>query len=217
LKSLQQFDPRLTLLDDRPLIIACQQLGWHGLITNNYKVLYEPHEVAAIVVATPSIVVAAEGLGHDPLRAAGALLLGLPGLVQRLVATGPTAMSFESQLPRWPSQGPAGSPPTRPPRGPPSCSMSMTSPWVTGSAPGASRSTRVRHDIGDTSAWGGGWFGAVAEAQQCLWVASGGATFNEEIPEGRHLQRRCQQPARHSVHGGGEEDPLQRESRPHPR
>jgi hypothetical protein len=115
LKSLQQFDPRLTLLDDRPLIIACQQLGWHGLITNNYKVLYEPHEVAAIVVATPSIVVAAEGLGHDPLRAAGALLLGLPGLVQRLVATGPTAMSFESQPPRWPSQGPAGSPPTRPP------------------------------------------------------------------------------------------------------
>jgi hypothetical protein len=58
--------------------------------------LYEPHEVAAIV-ATPSYVVAVERLGHDPLRAAGALLLELPGLEQRLVANGPTAMSFESR------------------------------------------------------------------------------------------------------------------------
>ena len=47
--------------------------------------LYEPHEVAAIV-ATPSIVLAVERLGHDPLRAAGALLLEVPGLEQRLVA-----------------------------------------------------------------------------------------------------------------------------------
>lgn len=86
LQSLQQIDPRLTRLDDRPLIIALHQLGWHGLITNNYKMLYEPHEVAAIV-ATRSTVIAVEGLGHDPLRAAGAVLLELPGLEQRLVAS----------------------------------------------------------------------------------------------------------------------------------
>lgn len=85
LTSLQQIDRRLTTLDDRPLIIALSQLGWHGLITNNYKMLYQPHEVAAIV-ATKSVLVAVEGLGHDPLRAAGALLLELPGLEGRLVA-----------------------------------------------------------------------------------------------------------------------------------
>lgn len=83
LQTLRAIDPRLTALDDRPLIIALHQLGWDGLITNNYKMLYEPHEIAAIV-ATRSTVVAVEGLGHDPLRAAGALLLELPGLVQRL-------------------------------------------------------------------------------------------------------------------------------------
>jgi hypothetical protein len=53
-------------------------------VTNNFKMLYEPHEVAA-VVATKSVIVAVEGLGHDPLRAAGAVLLELPGLVDRLV------------------------------------------------------------------------------------------------------------------------------------
>ena len=85
LRSLQQIDPRLTTLDDRPLIIALRQLGWHGLVTNNYKMLYEPHEVAAIV-RTQCVVIAVQGLGHDPLRAAGALLLELPGIEKRLVA-----------------------------------------------------------------------------------------------------------------------------------
>jgi hypothetical protein len=85
LASLQEIDPRLTSLDDRPLIIALRQLGWNGLITNNYKMLYQPHEVAAIV-ATKSVIVAVQGLGHDPLRAAGVLLLELPGIENRLVA-----------------------------------------------------------------------------------------------------------------------------------
>lgn len=84
LRSLQQIDPRLTTLDDRPLIVALRQLGWHGLITNNYKMLSEPHELA-VIVRTRCVVIAVQGLGHDPLRAAGALLLELPGIEQRLV------------------------------------------------------------------------------------------------------------------------------------
>jgi hypothetical protein len=83
LRSLHEIDPRLSDLDDRPLIIGLHQLGWHGLITNNYKMLDVPTEIAAIV-ATKMIVVAIEGLGHDPLRAVGALLLELPGLSDRL-------------------------------------------------------------------------------------------------------------------------------------
>ena len=70
-------------LDDRPLIIALRQSGWDGLITNNYKMLDVPGEVAAIV-KTKLTVIAVEGLGHDPLRAVGALLLELPGISRRI-------------------------------------------------------------------------------------------------------------------------------------
>lgn len=83
IRSLRQIDPRLSELDDRPLLIALTQLGWDGLITNNYKMLEVPTEIAAIV-KTKAVVIAIEGLGHDPLRAVGALLLELPGLTDRL-------------------------------------------------------------------------------------------------------------------------------------
>jgi hypothetical protein len=40
-------------------------------------------EVAAMI-ATKATVIATKSMGHDPIRAAGALLLELPGLPQRL-------------------------------------------------------------------------------------------------------------------------------------
>ncbi len=80
---LRGIDPRMSDLDDRSLIIALHQFGWDGLITNNYKMLDVPAEVAAIV-KTKLTVVAVEGLGHDPIRAVGALLLELPGIGARL-------------------------------------------------------------------------------------------------------------------------------------
>jgi hypothetical protein len=83
--SVHRIDRRLSDLDDRPLFLALHHLGWGGLVTNNYKMLDIATEVAAIV-RTQAVVVAVEGLGHDPLRAAGALLLELPGLRGRLVA-----------------------------------------------------------------------------------------------------------------------------------
>jgi hypothetical protein len=71
-------------LDDRSLIIiALHETGWDGLITNNYKMLDVPAEVAAIV-KTRLTVIATEGLGHDPLRAVGALLIELPGIPTRI-------------------------------------------------------------------------------------------------------------------------------------
>ena len=77
IQSLRQIDPRLSELDDRALLIAVHQLGWYGLITNNYKMLAVPTEIAAIV-KTNAIVIAVEGLGHDPLRAVGACCSNCP-------------------------------------------------------------------------------------------------------------------------------------------
>lgn len=53
-----------------------------GLV-KNYTMLDVPEEVAAIV-KTKAVVVAVEALGHDPIRAVGALLLELPGLARRV-------------------------------------------------------------------------------------------------------------------------------------
>lgn len=83
LEHLPRIDRRLSLLGDRKLIIALYQRGFDGLITNNYKMLNDPAEFAAII-ATKSVLVAVEGLGHDPIRAAGALLMELPGLPSRI-------------------------------------------------------------------------------------------------------------------------------------
>jgi len=76
-------DPRLSDLSDRNLFIALKQLGYDGLVTNNYKMLDVPEEVAA-VIKTKAVVVAVEALGHDPIRAVGALLLELPHLADRV-------------------------------------------------------------------------------------------------------------------------------------
>jgi len=72
LAHLPNIDPRLSDLSDRQLFIALAQLGFDGLVTNNYKMLDVPNEIAAIV-KIKSVVVAVEALGHDPIRAVGAL------------------------------------------------------------------------------------------------------------------------------------------------
>ncbi len=65
------------------MIIALHQLGFPGLVTNNYKMLKNPKELAAIV-ATKVTVFAIEGVGHDPTRATGAVLLDLPGALKKM-------------------------------------------------------------------------------------------------------------------------------------
>ncbi len=74
---------RLTTLDDRQLLISLRQLGFEGLVTLNYKMLRNPKELAA-VLKTKLTVIAVEGVGHDPLRAAGALLLNLQQAVNAM-------------------------------------------------------------------------------------------------------------------------------------
>ncbi len=83
LVPLRKIEPRLSSLDDRMLVIALRQLGLPGLVTNNYKMLKNPKELAAII-ATKLTVFAIEGVGDDPIRATGAVLLDLPGALKRM-------------------------------------------------------------------------------------------------------------------------------------
>lgn len=76
-------DPRLPTLGDRELILALHQRGWPALVTNNYRMLRNPKELAA-VLKTKIAVIAVQGLGDDMVRATGALLLDLPGVCKRL-------------------------------------------------------------------------------------------------------------------------------------
>ncbi|MCU0309766.1 MAG: hypothetical protein MUE36_02335 [Acidimicrobiales bacterium] len=79
---VRRIDPALSELDDRALMLALRQEGFDWLITNNYRMLRNPSELAAILKARMKIF-AIQGLGSDPLRATGALLLDLPGAVRR--------------------------------------------------------------------------------------------------------------------------------------
>jgi hypothetical protein len=99
LASLFKIDPRLCDLDDRRLIIYLHQTGWHGLITNNYRMLWVPPEIAAIAKAKIAVF-AVEGLGDDPLRATGAVLQHLPAVLLRV--TPGKAQVFKTGKPRSP-------------------------------------------------------------------------------------------------------------------
>jgi hypothetical protein len=79
---LRRIDPRLPDLDDRSLMLALRQEGYDWLVTNNYRMLRNPKELAAIIEAQVNVF-AIEGTGHDPIRATGAVLLDLAGAIKR--------------------------------------------------------------------------------------------------------------------------------------
>jgi hypothetical protein len=80
---VHKIDRRLSDLDDRKLLIALRQFGWNGLVTNNYKMLWVPTEIAAILKSKLAVF-AVEGVGDDPLRATGAVLMELPAVAKRI-------------------------------------------------------------------------------------------------------------------------------------
>ena len=85
LAPIGHIDNRLTDLGDRELVLALYQLGYPGLVTNNYRMLQNPVELAAVIKTELSII-AIEGLGDDPIRATGALLLNLSPIVKAIKA-----------------------------------------------------------------------------------------------------------------------------------
>lgn len=84
IQSIASMDTRLPLLSDRNLFIALKDLGVDGLVSNNWRMLNQESEVASII-HTKAIAIFIKGMGHDPIRAAGALLLDLPNLAERVI------------------------------------------------------------------------------------------------------------------------------------
>jgi hypothetical protein len=82
---LRRIDPRLTELDDRYMLLALRQEGFEWLATNNYRMLLNPEELAAILKAHVKVF-AIDRAGDDPLKATGALLIDLPGAIRRSTA-----------------------------------------------------------------------------------------------------------------------------------
>lgn len=99
LLPLRRIDERLADLDDRQLVIALHQLGYPGFVTSNYKMLQNPRELAA-VIATGLTVFAIEAVGHDPLRATGALLLDLPSAVRAMESGASGVFTFRPRKPQ---------------------------------------------------------------------------------------------------------------------
>lgn len=79
---MRDIDPALTDLDDRPLMLALRQEGFDWLVTNNYRMLRNPYELAGIMKARMKVF-AIEAVGDDPLRGTGAVLLDLSGALRR--------------------------------------------------------------------------------------------------------------------------------------
>ena len=84
---LRKIAPQLPEASDRELLIALHKLRFNWLVTLNYKMLRNPAELAA-VIKTKINVFAIEGLGHDPIRATGALLLHLPPAMRAIENSG---------------------------------------------------------------------------------------------------------------------------------
>lgn len=93
LVPIRRIDNRLTQVEDHQLVIALYQLGYRGLVTNDYKMLKNPRVLAAIM-KTKISVLAIKGVGHHPVRATGALLTSLPLYVEHLVTSQPTGPSL---------------------------------------------------------------------------------------------------------------------------
>ena len=83
LLPIRRIHPDLPQLEDRRLLIALHQMGFRALVTNDYKMLKNPLTLAALC-KTKLTVFAIEGLGDDPIRAAGALLLNMPPFVKAI-------------------------------------------------------------------------------------------------------------------------------------
>lgn len=84
LVPLDAIDPRLSTLDDWELLLALHHHHepWDGLITTDSSMLSQAAELAALIQAKLTLVVAIAS-GHNPVKASGLLFAYLAGICQR--------------------------------------------------------------------------------------------------------------------------------------
>lgn len=87
LVPIRNIDLRLRSMDDWQLLLSLYHLEqWDGLITTDGRMLNLPREVA-VLHQTKLTLVVVEQSGHDPIRAAGLLLVHLPTICRKTVRT----------------------------------------------------------------------------------------------------------------------------------
>lgn len=94
LTPIQLVHPKMADLLDWQVIVALHRRGFHALVTNDYHMLYE-HKVLAALQVTRLSLIAIESLGHDPVRATGALLMDLPDIAKKLTPGTPKVFFSE--------------------------------------------------------------------------------------------------------------------------
>ncbi len=84
---IRHIDPRLRQMDDWRLLLSLHHLGaWDGIVSADSSILNLPRELA-VVHQTGLTLVIVERAGHDPIRAAGLLLVHLPMICRKTVRT----------------------------------------------------------------------------------------------------------------------------------
>lgn len=99
LVPLEDVDPALAELDDAALVGAVAAAGLDGLVTAQPSIGRDPRVLAALLRSRLLLCVV-EGVGHDPLRIAGALLLDLPAAVERRNPAASQLVRFHPRRPR---------------------------------------------------------------------------------------------------------------------
>jgi hypothetical protein len=85
LVPIRRIDPRLRQMNDWELLLSLHHLGvWEGLISTDSRMLNLPRELS-VIHQTRLTVVIVEQSGHDPIRAAGLLLVHLPTICRKSV------------------------------------------------------------------------------------------------------------------------------------
>ena len=84
---VRKINPSLAEAGDRELLLTLHNLKYTWFVTLNYKMLRNPVELAAIL-KTKINVFAIEGLGHDPIRSTGALLLHINPAIKSIQNSG---------------------------------------------------------------------------------------------------------------------------------
>jgi hypothetical protein len=97
LTPIRHIDPELRRMDDWELLLSLHHLGeWDGLISTDSRMLNLPRELAVLHQTNLTLVVVQES-GHDPIRAAGLLLVHLPTICRKTIRSTPQIWKLSAQ------------------------------------------------------------------------------------------------------------------------